>query len=92
MSFFKEEYFKGAKRLPSNFITGFLEVRPLRETAYIRLPTLTDKHSTGPQLDTASNTLVLPVNTKIKNSLPDPTSSYLLRSEVVVSPRMPRLS
>ncbi|KAL2270388.1 hypothetical protein VTJ83DRAFT_2572 [Remersonia thermophila] len=27
MSFFKEEYFRGEKRLPSNFITGFLEGR-----------------------------------------------------------------
>jgi hypothetical protein len=26
MSFFKEENFRGEKRLPSNFITGFLEV------------------------------------------------------------------
>jgi len=27
MAFFKEEHFRGEKRLPSNFITGFLEVR-----------------------------------------------------------------
>jgi len=26
MSYFKEESFRGEKRLPSNFITGFLEV------------------------------------------------------------------
>jgi hypothetical protein len=26
MAFFKEENFRGEKRLPSNFITGFLEV------------------------------------------------------------------
>jgi hypothetical protein len=29
MAFFKEEHFRGEKRLPSNFITGFLEVRQL---------------------------------------------------------------
>lgn len=28
MSYFKEETFRGAKRLPSNFMTGFLEVSP----------------------------------------------------------------
>jgi hypothetical protein len=28
MAFFKEENFRGEKRLPSNFITGFLEVGP----------------------------------------------------------------
>lgn len=27
MSYFKEESFRGEKRLPSNFIEGFLEVR-----------------------------------------------------------------
>ncbi|EGS20482.1 NADH-ubiquinone oxidoreductase B14 subunit-like protein [Thermochaetoides thermophila DSM 1495] len=27
MAFFKEEHFRGEKRLPSNFITGFLEGR-----------------------------------------------------------------
>ena len=26
MSFFKEENFRGEKRLPSDFVTGFLEV------------------------------------------------------------------
>ena len=26
MAFFKDENFRGGKRLPSNFITGFLEV------------------------------------------------------------------
>lgn len=29
MSYFKEESFRGEKRLPSNFITGFLEVSRL---------------------------------------------------------------
>lgn len=44
MTYFKEENFRGAKRLPSSFIEGFLEVSHCVLTLPIALPchTVTD--------------------------------------------------
>lgn len=35
MSYFKEENFRAEKRLPSNFMTGFLEVRAFLIKIYL---------------------------------------------------------
>jgi hypothetical protein len=41
MSYFKEEYFRGEKRLPSSFMEGFLEVRQLHSPPNLLLHSLT---------------------------------------------------
>lgn len=37
MSYFKEENFRGEKRLPSNFMSGFLEVCSIRHISSFRV-------------------------------------------------------
>jgi hypothetical protein len=64
MSYFNEENFRGDKRLPSNFITGFLEVRSCF-APFSRLRLHVADRSSGPQLihhGAASSCLYIEIN------------------------------
>lgn len=59
MSYFKEENFRGDKRLPSSFMEGFMEVnRPPIPDVHGTAGTNTDVHFTGSELDKSNNCYV----------------------------------